>query len=150
MWETALAKIEAGSMDATRSERASRCTAPKIILQTLLCRTTPTRDSETCPCPQMLRGRILVLPESRRSVPRGHARLPNIRATSATRQLSDKQIVRAGELNPHRPANQGLSRARHTAQAPMLRWVLDDAVQCRFFISPTNESDTEEIAYLCR
>ena len=125
MWETALAKIEAGSMDADTFRKGIEVYATQITAE-LLSVQLSVATGETCPCPKCGSGRILFYPKV--------AKCSNVDCTltifrnKCDKQLSDKQIVE------ERQGFRCLACAGRT-------------VQCRFFI-PRKESETEEIAYL--
>ena len=90
MWETALAKIEAGSMDADTFRKGIEVYATQITAE-LLSVQLSVATGETCPCPKCGSGRILFYPKV--------AKCSNVDCTltifrnKCDRQLSDKQIV---------------------------------------------------------
>ena len=90
MWETALAKIEAGSMDADTFRKGIEVYAAQITAE-LLSVQLSVAGSETCPCPKCNNGRILFYPKV--------AKCSNVDCTltifrnKCDKQLSDKQIV---------------------------------------------------------
>ena len=90
MWETALAKIEAGSMDADTFRKGFEVYATQITAE-LLSVQLSVAAGETCPCPKCGSGRILFYPKV--------AKCSNVDCTLTTfrnkrdKQLSDKQIV---------------------------------------------------------
>ena len=90
MWETALAKIEAGSMDADTFRKGIEVYATQITAE-LLSVQLSVATGETCPCPKCNNGRILFYPKV--------AKCSNVDCTltifrnKCDRQLSDKQIV---------------------------------------------------------
>ena len=90
MWETALAKIEAGSMDADTFRKGIEVYATQITAE-LLSVQLSVAAGETCPCPKCGSGRILFYPKV--------AKCSNVDCTltifrnKCDKQLSDKQIV---------------------------------------------------------
>ena len=90
MWETALAKIEAGSMDADTFRKGIEVYAAQITAE-LLSVQLSFASGETCPCPKCGSGRILFYPKV--------AKCSNVDCTltifrnKCDKQLSDKQIV---------------------------------------------------------
>ena len=90
MWETALAKIEAGSMDADTFRKGIEVYAAQITAE-LLSVQLSFASSETCPCPKCGSGRILFYPKV--------AKCSNVDCTltifrnKCDKQLTDKQIV---------------------------------------------------------
>ena len=90
MWETALAKIEAGSMDADTFRKGIEVYAAQITAE-LLSVQLFFASSETCPCPKCGSGRILFYPKV--------AKCSNVDCTltifrnKCDKQLTDKQIV---------------------------------------------------------
>ena len=90
MWETALAKIEAGSMDADTFRKGIEVYATQITAE-LLSVQLSVATGETCPCPKCGSGRILFYPKV--------AKCSNVDCTltifrnKCDKQLSDKQIV---------------------------------------------------------
>lgn len=90
MWETALAKIEAGSMDADTFRKGIEVYAAQITAE-LLSVQLSVATGETCPCPKCNNGRILFYPKV--------AKCSNVDCTltifrnKCDKQLSDKQIV---------------------------------------------------------
>ena len=92
MWETALAKIEAGSMDADTFRKGIEVYAAQITAE-LLSVQLSFASGETCPCPKCGSGRILFYPKV--------AKCSNVDCTltifrsKCDKQLTDKQI---GEL----------------------------------------------------
>ena len=90
MWETALAKIEAGSMDADTFRKGIEVYATQITAE-LLSVQLSVATGETCPCPKCNNGRILFYPKV--------AKCSNVDCTltifrnKCDKQLSDKQIV---------------------------------------------------------
>ena len=90
MWETALAKIEAGSMDADTFRKGIEVYATQITAELLSVQLSVT-NGETCTCPKCGNGRILFYPKV--------AKCSNVDCTltifrnKCDRQLSDKQIV---------------------------------------------------------
>ena len=90
MWETALAKIEAGNMDADTFRKGIEVYAAQITAE-LLSVQLSVAGSETCPCPKCNNGRILFYPKV--------AKCSNVDCTltifrnKCDKQLSDKQIV---------------------------------------------------------
>ncbi len=143
MWETALAKIEAGSMDADTFRKGIEVYATQITAE-LLSVQLSVATGETCPCPKCGSGRILFYPKV--------AKCSNVDCTltifrnKCDKQLSDKQIV---ELVTKRKTGLIKGFKGKNGKAFDASLVLDETVQCRFFI-PRKESETEEIAYLCR
>lgn len=90
MWETALAKIEAGSMDADTFRKGIEVYAAQITAE-LLSVLLSFASGETCPCPKCGSGRILFYPKV--------AKCSNVDCTltifrsKCDKQLTDKQIV---------------------------------------------------------
>ena len=90
MWETALAKIEAGSMDADTFRKGIEVYAAHITAE-LLSVQLSFASGETCPCPKCGSGRILFYPKV--------AKCSNVDCTltifrsKCDKQLTDKQIV---------------------------------------------------------
>ena len=90
MWEAALAKIEAGSMDADTFRKGIEVYATQIPAE-LLSVQLSVATGETCPCPKCGSGRILFYPKV--------AKCSNVDCTltifrnKCDKQLSDKQIV---------------------------------------------------------
>lgn len=90
MWETALAKIEAGSMDADTFRKGIEVYAAQITAELLSVKLS-FADGETCPCPKCGSGRILFYPKV--------AKCSNVDCTltifrnKCDKQLTDKQIV---------------------------------------------------------
>ena len=90
MWETALAKIEAGSMDADTFRKGIEVYAAQITAE-LLSVQLSFASGETCPCPKCGSGRILFYPKV--------AKCSNVDCTltifrsKCDKQLTDKQIV---------------------------------------------------------
>ena len=90
MWETALSKIEMGSMDADTFRKGIEVYAAQITVE-LLSVQLSLADGETCPCPKCGSGRILFYPKV--------AKCSNVDCTltifrnKCDKQLSDKQIV---------------------------------------------------------
>ena len=90
MWETALAKIEAGSMDADTFRKGIEVYATQITAE-LLSVQLSVATGETCPCPKCGSGRILFYPKV--------AKCSNVDCTltifrnKCDKQLTDKQIV---------------------------------------------------------
>ena len=90
MWETALAKIEAGSMDADTFRKGIEVYAAQITAE-LLSVQLSIANGETCSCPKCGSGRILFYPKV--------AKCSNVDCTltifrnKCDKQLSDKQIV---------------------------------------------------------
>ena len=90
MWETALAKIEAGSMDADTFRKGIEVYATQITAE-LLSVQLSVATGETCPCPKCNNGRILFYPKV--------AKCSNVDCTltifrsKCDKQLTDKQIV---------------------------------------------------------
>ena len=90
MWETALAKIEAGSMDADTFRKGIEVYATQITAE-LLSVQLSVAAGETCPCPKCGSGRILFYPKV--------AKCSNVDCTltifrsKCDKQLTDKQIV---------------------------------------------------------
>ena len=90
MWETALAKIEAGSMDADTFRKGIEVYAAQITAE-LLSVQLSVAGGETCSCPKCNNGRILFYPKV--------AKCSNVDCTltifrnKCDKQLSDKQIV---------------------------------------------------------
>ena len=90
MWETALSKIEAGSMDADTFRKGIEVYATQITAE-LLSVQLSVAGGETCPCPKCGSGRILFYPKV--------AKCSNVDCTltifrnKCDKQLSDKQIV---------------------------------------------------------
>lgn len=90
MWETALAKIEAGSMDADTFRKGIEVYAAQITTE-LLSVQLSFASGETCPCPKCGSGRILFYPKV--------AKCSNVDCTltifrnKCDKQLTDKQIV---------------------------------------------------------
>ena len=90
MWETALAKIEAGGMDADTFRKGIEVYAAQITAE-LLSVQLSFANGETCPCPKCGNGRILFYPKV--------AKCSNVDCTltifrnKCDKQLTDKQIV---------------------------------------------------------
>ena len=90
MWETALAKIEAGGMDADTFRKGIEVYAAQITAELLSVQLSFT-SGETCPCPKCGNGRILFYPKV--------AKCSNVDCTltifrnKCDKQLTDKQIV---------------------------------------------------------
>ena len=90
MWETALAKIEAGGMDADTFRKGIEVYAAQITVE-LLSVQLSFASGETCPCPKCGSGRILFYPKV--------AKCSNVDCTltifrsKCDKQLTDKQIV---------------------------------------------------------
>ena len=90
MWETALAKIEAGGMDANTFRKGIEVYAGQITAE-LLSVHLSIAGEETCPCPKCGNGCILFYPKV--------AKCSNVDCTltifrnKCDKQLSDKQIV---------------------------------------------------------
>ena len=90
MWETALAKIEAGDMDADTFRKGIEVYATQITAE-LLSVQLSFASGETCPCPKCGSGRILFYPKV--------AKCSNVDCTltifrsKCDKQLTDKQIV---------------------------------------------------------
>ena len=90
MWETALSKIEAGSMDADTFRKGIEVYATQITAELLSVQLSVV-GGETCPCPKCGSGRILFYPKV--------AKCSNVDCTltifrnKCDKQLSDKQIV---------------------------------------------------------
>ena len=90
MWETALAKIEAGGMDADTFRKGIEVYAAQITAE-LLSVQLSFASGETCPCPKCGNGRILFYPKV--------AKCSNVDCTltifrsKCDKQLTDKQIV---------------------------------------------------------
>lgn len=90
MWETTLAKIEAGSMDADTFRKGIEVYAAQITAE-LLSVQLSFASGETCPCPKCGSGRILFYPKV--------AKCSNVDCTltifrnKCDKQLTDKQIV---------------------------------------------------------
>ena len=90
MWETTLAKIEAGSMDADTFRKGIEVYAAQITAE-LLSVQLSFASGETCPCPKCGNGRILFYPKV--------AKCSNVDCTltifrsKCDKQLTDKQIV---------------------------------------------------------
>ena len=90
MWETALAKIEAGSMDANTFRKGIEVYATQITAE-LLSVQLSVATGETCPCPKCGSGRILFYPKV--------AKCSNVDCTltifrnKCDKQFSDKQII---------------------------------------------------------
>ena len=90
MWETALAKIEAGGMDANTFRKGIEVYAGQITAE-LLSVHLSIAGEETCPCPKCGSGRILFYPKV--------AKCSNVDCTltifrnKCDKQLTDKQIV---------------------------------------------------------
>ena len=90
MWETTLAKIEAGSMDADTFRKGIEVYAAQITAA-LLSLQLSIANGETCSCPKCNNGRILFYPKV--------AKCSNVDCTltifrnKCDKQLSDKQIV---------------------------------------------------------
>ena len=90
MWETALSKIEAGSMDADMFRKGIEVYAAQITAE-LLSVQLSIANGETCSCPKCNNGRILFYPKV--------AKCSNVDCTltifrnKCDKQLSDKQIV---------------------------------------------------------
>ena len=90
MWETALAKIEAGSMDADMFRKGIEVYAAQITAE-LLSVQLSIANGETCSCPKCNNGRILFYPKV--------AKCSNVDCTltifrnKSDKQLTDKQIV---------------------------------------------------------
>jgi len=90
MWENALAKIEAGGMDADTFRKSIEVYAAQITAE-LLSVQLSIANAETCPCPKCNSGRILFYPKV--------AKCSNVDCTltifrnKCDKQLSDKQII---------------------------------------------------------
>ena len=90
MWETALAKIEAGCMDADTFRKGIEVYAAQITVE-LLSVQLSIAVGETCPCPKCGSGRILFYPKV--------AKCSNVDYTltifrnKCDKQLTDKQVV---------------------------------------------------------
>ncbi|RGV36065.1 type IA DNA topoisomerase [Bacteroides clarus] len=90
MWEIALAKIEAGGMDADTFRKGIEVYAAQITAE-LLSVQLSFASGETCPCPKCGSGRILFYPKV--------AKCSNVDCTltifrsKCDKQLTDKQIV---------------------------------------------------------
>ena len=90
MWETALAKIEAGDMDADTFRKGIEVYATQITAE-LLSVQLSFASGETCPCPKCGSGRILFYPKVEKC--------SNVDCTltifrsKCDKQLTDKQIV---------------------------------------------------------
>ena len=90
MWETALAKIEAGGMDADTFRKGIEVYAAQITAE-LLSVQLSFASGETCPCPKCGSGRILFYPKV--------AKCSNMDCTltifrnKCDKQLTDKQII---------------------------------------------------------
>ena len=90
MWENALAKIEAGGMDADTFRKSIEVYAAQITAE-LLSVQLSIANGETCPCPKCNSGRILFYPKV--------AKCSNVDCTltifrnKCDKQLSDKQII---------------------------------------------------------
>lgn len=90
MWETALAKIEAGGMDADTFRKGIEVYAGQITAE-LLSVQLSIAGEETCPCPKCGSGRILFYPKV--------AKCSNVDCTltifrnKCDKQLTDKQII---------------------------------------------------------
>ena len=90
MWETALSKIEAGSMDADTFRKGIEVYAAQITAE-LLSVQLSIANGETCSCPKCNNGRILFYPKV--------AKCSNVDCTltifrnKCDKQLSDKQII---------------------------------------------------------
>ena len=90
MWENALAKIEAGGMDADTFRKSIEVYAAQITAELLSVQLSIAND-ETCPCPKCNSGRILFYPKV--------AKCSNVDCTltifrnKCDKQLSDKQII---------------------------------------------------------
>ena len=90
MWETALTKIEAGSMDADTFRKGIEVYAAQITAE-LLSVQLSFASGETCPCPKCGSGRILFYPKV--------SKCSNVDCTltifrnKCDKQLTDKQIV---------------------------------------------------------
>ena len=90
MWETALSKIEAGSMDADMFRKGIEVYAAQITAE-LLSVQLSVATGETCSCPKCNNGRILFYPKV--------AKCSNVDCTltifrnKCDKQLTDKQIV---------------------------------------------------------
>ena len=90
MWETALSKIEAGSMDADTFRKGIEVYAAQITAE-LLSVQLSVANGETCSCPKCNNGRILFYPKV--------AKCSNVDCTltifrnKCDKQLTDKQIV---------------------------------------------------------
>ena len=90
MWETALAKIEAGSMDADTFRKGIEVYATQITAE-LLSVQLSIANGETCSCPKCNNGRILFYPKV--------AKCSNVDCTltifrnKCDKQLTDKQII---------------------------------------------------------
>ena len=90
MWENALAKIEAGNMDADTFRKSIEVYAAQITAELLSVQLSIAND-ETCPCPKCNSGRILFYPKV--------AKCSNVDCTltifrnKCDKQLSDKQII---------------------------------------------------------
>ena len=90
MWENALAKIEAGGMDADTFRKSIEVYAAQITAELLSVQLSIAND-ETCPCPKCNSGRILFYPKV--------AKCSNVDCTltifrnKCDKQLSYKQII---------------------------------------------------------
>ena len=90
MWETALAKIEAGGMDAATFRKGIEVYATQITAE-LLSVQLSIANGETCSCPKCKNGRILFYPKV--------AKCSNVDCTltlfrnKCDKQLTDRQIV---------------------------------------------------------
>ena len=90
MWENALAKIEAGGMDADTFRKSIEVYAAQITAELLSVQLSIAND-EPCPCPKCNSGRILFYPKV--------AKCSNVDCTltifrnKCDKQLSDKQII---------------------------------------------------------
>ena len=90
MWETALAKIEAGGMDAATFRKGIEVYATQITAE-LLSVQLSIANGETCSCPKCNNGRILFYPKV--------AKCSNVDCTltlfrnKCDKQLTDRQIV---------------------------------------------------------
>ena len=90
LWENALAKIEAGGMDADTFRKSIEVYAAQITAELLSVQLSIAND-ETCPCPKCNSGRILFYPKV--------AKCSNVDCTltifrnKCDKQLSDKQII---------------------------------------------------------
>ena len=90
MWETALAKIEAGCMDADTFRKGIEVYAAQITAE-LLSVQLSIAGGETCPCPKCGSGRILFYPKV--------AKCSNVDCTltifrnKCDKQLTNKQVV---------------------------------------------------------
>ena len=90
MWETALAKIEAGCMDADTFRKGIEVYAAQITAE-LLSVQLSIAGGETCPCPKCGSGRILFYPKV--------AKCSNVDCTltifrnKCDKKLTDKQVV---------------------------------------------------------